>query len=117
MPEEKSVLIIDDDAATRSVVTAVLERAGYRTAAAADAAEAVELLTGAQYSAILLDYKMPHDGVALIDYISQNLPELLAHTIVLISAVNRPIWGVLTKPVEPNELISAVTDCASGAAA
>lgn len=117
MPEDRAVLIIDDDAATRALVTAVLERAGYRTAEAADSAEAVELLTGTDYAAILLDYKMPHDGVALIDYMSQNFPELLARTIVFISAVNRPIWGVLTKPLEPIELVAAVTDCASGAAA
>jgi FixJ family two-component response regulator len=107
MPEERSVLIIDDSGAARAVVAAVLQRAGFRTTEAGDAARAVELMIATQYSVILLDFKMPHD-----DYMSENLSDLLCRTIVFLPAVNRPIWGVLSKPVEPAELLAAVTDCA-----
>ncbi|HKO54824.1 MAG TPA: response regulator [Thermoanaerobaculia bacterium] len=118
MPEERSVLIIDDNKPTRAIAAAVLLRAGFKITEAEDAARAVELLIGEQYSVILLDFKTPHDGVAMIDYMSENLPDLLSRTIVFMPAINRPIWGVLSKPIEPTELLTAVTDCAaSGMAA
>lgn len=117
MPEERSVLIIDDSSSVRAIVVAVLQRAGFKTTEAADSAQAVERLSDSSYSVILLDFKMPHDGVAMIDYMSENHPHLLKRTIVFIPAVNRPIWGVLSKPIEPTELLATVTDCASGNAA
>jgi DNA-binding response OmpR family regulator len=79
---------------------------------AGDAARAVEELTRGKYAVVLLDFKMPHDGVAMIDYLSENMPDILARTVVFIPAVNRPIWGVLPKPFEIQELVTTVNACA-----
>ena len=76
MPEERSVLVIDDNAATRTLVAAVLQRAGLRRHEAADAAQAVEELRR-ELLVILLDYRMPHTGVAMVDSLSDRFPHLL----------------------------------------
>jgi CheY-like chemotaxis protein len=114
--EQKSeVLVIDDSEESRTLVSVVLGRAGYRVTTAGDAAKAVEELKGDgdKFAVILLDFKMPHDGVAMIDYISDNLPDVLARTVVFIPAVNRPIWGVLPKPFNVDDLLATVNACAT----
>lgn len=56
---------------------------------------------------------MPHNGVAMIDYLSDAMPDVLARTIVFMPDVNRTIFGVLPKPVDPAALLLAVGQCAS----
>src|SRR4051812_28484322 len=108
----KNVLVIDDNEESRDLVSVVLDAAGYAVTTTGDAASAVEELTRSQYAVILLDFKMPHDGVAMIDYLSESLPDVLARTVVFIPAVNRPIWGVLSKPFDLKELVKTVRACA-----
>jgi CheY-like chemotaxis protein len=108
------VLVIDDNEAARTTAAAVLKTAGYKVTVAGDSAGAVEQLAKNHYAVILLDFKMPHDGVAMIDYMSENLPDLLARTVVFVPAVNRPIWGVLPKPFHVDELVKMVDACVEG---
>jgi DNA-binding NtrC family response regulator len=54
-----SVLIIDDDAGTRGLLTKVLQVAGYETATAENGAEAVRQLVASKPCVILLDFEMP----------------------------------------------------------
>src|SRR5688500_15662996 len=114
MSDEKTqqVLVIDDSEESRTMVAVVLTKAGYRVTGVGDAARAVEELKSDRYAVILLDFKMPHDGVAMIDYMSESLPEVLARTVVFIPAVNRPIWGVLPKPFDVQDLVTTVNACA-----
>jgi CheY-like chemotaxis protein len=108
----KNVLVIDDSEESRTLVSVILTEAGYLVTGAGDAARAVEELKSDRYAVILLDFKMPHDGVAMIDYMGENLPDTLAKTVVFIPSVNRPIWGVLPKPFDIRELMSTVKACA-----
>jgi CheY-like chemotaxis protein len=111
--KQKRVLVIDDNDEARTLVSVVLTKAGYRVTGAGDSASAVEELESDGYGVILLDFKMPHDGVALIDYMSANLPHVLTRTVVFIPSVNRPIWAVLPKPFDVEDLVTTVTACAA----
>ena len=57
------VLVVEDNAANSKVTVRMVERLGYRADVAADGAEAVNLLKGLQYDAVLMDCQMPEmDG-------------------------------------------------------
>lgn len=67
MSEEISVLIIDDEAAVRKAVSAVLKKEQITTACAASASEALSILEKQSYDLILLDIMMPdEDGFSLL---------------------------------------------------
>ncbi len=59
LPGGLLVLVCDDDASVREVITAILERRGYRVICSSSAAEAVEAAVSQQPSVILLDLLMP----------------------------------------------------------
>jgi len=74
--EQSTVLIVDDDASVRHVISSVLREEGYAVRAAASAEQALELLraTG-EVPTVLSDLKMPgHDGIWLLDEILQRHP-------------------------------------------
>jgi two-component system, chemotaxis family, chemotaxis protein CheY len=82
----RTILLVEDDAAMRSAIRALLERAGFRVVAALDGAEAWELLArGPRPAAILADLYTPrmtgHDLVARV----RRTPRLAAVPIIAMS--------------------------------
>jgi CheY-like chemotaxis protein len=57
--EARLVLLVEDDADTRDVMTRILEKAGWEVAKAGNGREALHLLTGIRPALILLDLMMP----------------------------------------------------------
>ncbi len=64
------VLVVEDNAANLKVTVRMVERLGYRADVAANGAEAVSILQGMQYDAVLMDCQMPemdgYDATGLI---------------------------------------------------
>jgi CheY-like chemotaxis protein len=60
-PRGSTVLITDDDLGVRTLISFVLERAGFRVLQAANGREALEVVRdrGAEVDAVLLDVRMP----------------------------------------------------------
>ncbi len=59
-PRRAAILLVEDEAAVRSVLARGLERAGYRVVEATDGLEALELLDGSiAFSVIITDIRMP----------------------------------------------------------
>ena len=58
----KRVLVVDDEAEFRSLVSDALRLEGYETSEAADGAEAVQAFRAAQPDAVLLDLQMPRQA-------------------------------------------------------
>jgi len=70
------VLVVDDEAAIRGLITRWLEVAGYRTQSAANADQAIKDLTGPAPAVVVTDIEMPgHDGFWLADQIRTHHPE------------------------------------------
>jgi signal transduction histidine kinase/CheY-like chemotaxis protein len=57
------VLVVEDNAANLKLTVRMIERLGYRADVAANGAEAVSMIDGSQYDAVLMDCQMPEmDG-------------------------------------------------------
>ena len=107
------LLIVDDDERIRSLLQKFLMRNGFLVTAARDAAHARRLLSGLEFSMIVLDVMMPgEDGLSLTrDLRAQKVttPVLLltarGETRERIEGLEAGADDYLPKPFEPKELL------------
>ena len=72
---QQRVLVVDDEAAVRGIVAALLERSGYQTHTAESAADALDCLGRNGCDLVLSDVMMPDvDGLSLLDSIGTEYP-------------------------------------------
>lgn len=72
-----SILVVDDDAAMRSVICRALQRSGYRTLEAGDGREALEVLARHEVSVMVTDVIMPDvEGIELLQQVRRAHPGL-----------------------------------------
>ncbi len=109
----RQVLIADDEASIRHVLTLVLSESGYEVRAVADGAEALKELQARAYDVVISDVRMPGlDGMALLERALALHPEL---TFLVMSAygskeqaleaVTRGAWDFIEKPFRPEEIV------------
>ena len=118
MPESSAnhhVLIVEDDAITRSRVAAYFEKAGYEVSESEDGEGIQRLLAETDIAVVLLDINLPvKDGLAL----AKELSEKTDVGIILVSARDDEIDRIVgleigaddyvTKPFNPRELLARV---------
>src|SRR5436305_469888 len=104
---QKRILVVDDDAEIRDLLTTVLQKHGLVVDASPDGTAAFDLLRQFQYAVVLLDLMMPGvDGFALLDKIAGgdvvSPPVVLVITAAERSAIERldaqRIHGIVRKP-------------------
>jgi two-component system, sensor histidine kinase and response regulator len=126
--EDLSVLVVDDNAASRRMLETVLTRWGMQPTLVADAGRALETLNRASddrrpYRLILLDDGLVEtDGFALAGQI-RNTPQLKESTIMMLTAAGQRgdaarcrelgVAAYLTKPVSETELRAAIVQVMS----
>lgn len=126
--EGLSVLVVDDEAATREVVRAVLEHCGARVTEAASCAEAVDVFAAKgsdeRPDVIVSDIQMPgEDGYALIRRVRAldagrggQVPAVAltarAGEEDRVRALAAGFQSHMSKPVEPTELVAVVASLA-----
>jgi PAS domain S-box-containing protein len=101
------VLVVDDDPATRDLLTRFLHREGFAVRSAADGRSGLVLARALKPRVILLDVMMPQmDGWSVLAAIKAE-PELAETPVVMISFVNEPSLAAslgaedfLAKPVQ-----------------
>jgi CheY-like chemotaxis protein len=96
-----AVLVIEDDADTRSTLCAALEDEGYQVLEAPDGVQGLEYLrTHPDLLVVLLDWLMPGmDGVQMLDAIASDAPVARRHAFILMSAsADKPDFLSLTLP-------------------
>jgi CheY-like chemotaxis protein len=117
---ERRALVVDDDASIRILVTRVLTRNGFIVETARDGGEAIEKVLQHDYKVITLDLMMPRiDGFAVVKYLAEHRPELLANVIVVtaygpnvLDKVCPPVVRVVEKPFDLNVLVAEAAACA-----
>ena len=115
-----TVLVVDDDAASRDLLTTNLRREGYQTVQARGGDEALELALKLRPDAITLDVLMPKtDGWAVLSALKAN-PELCDIPVIMVTvAPDRGIGlslgaaEVMTKPVDRAELTALLRNLLS----
>jgi CheY-like chemotaxis protein len=110
-----TVLIVDEDAAIRTLLTAILHRSGYDCVQARDGHEALALLDGgSSFHAVILDLLMP--GVTGYQVLERMPPCMQRRTIVLTAAGEKQrlavdltrVHALIRKPFELDQLIHAI---------
>ena len=75
MLNQRSILVVDDEEALRTVLSSELSSEGYLVDTASDGDEAITILQGKSFDLVLLDIKMPRvDGFEVLKFIKKTNP-------------------------------------------
>jgi two-component system chemotaxis response regulator CheY len=114
----KTILVVDDSAAIRQVVSIALKGAGYDVIEGCDGRDALSKLTGQKIHLIISDVNMPNmDGISFVKAVKQ-LPHYKFTPIIMLTtesqeakkqegqAAGAKAWVV--KPFKPEQMLGAV---------
>jgi two-component system chemotaxis response regulator CheY len=114
----KSILIVDDSASVRQVVSITLKQNGYTVIEGCDGKDALSKLTGQKVHLIISDVNMPNmDGISLVKAV-KAMPAYKFTPIVMLTtesqeakkaegqAAGAKAW--IVKPFKPDQLLSVV---------
>ncbi len=112
----KKILVVDDEAPQRELLTGFVTSLGLESAAAASGEEALQLIESLQPDMVLLDVRLPGiDGIETLDRIRRQnteLPVLLitafANLRQAVSAMKSGADDYLAKPIDLDELAVAI---------
>ena len=113
MPAFRHVLIADDEASIRHVLTLVLSESGYEVRAVSDGEEALKELAARSYDVVISDVRMPKiDGLALLEKALAQNPELTFLVMsaygskdLALEAVAKGAYDFIEKPFKPEEVV------------
>jgi len=122
----KKILVVDDSATMRDVLTHHLQSGDYMVSTAFSGEQALEILKTEHFDVIITDLEMPGlDGFALIRAISeldfdpgiillsQHDPRVLQSAKELAMAYSVNVLGMLTKPIDRDHLLSTLNEVAN----
>lgn len=117
MAEQRSVLVVDDEAGVRDFFRFALEDKGCRVAEAAGGAEALERVKAAAFSVVFLDgYLNGDSGIEVLRGIRRLRPEQPVAVMSAMSdalledALSLGAWRCLPKPTDPREIERLVAE-------
>lgn len=114
----KLVLVVDDSASVRQVVSLTLREAGYETLEASDGKDALSKLKGQRVHLMISDVNMPNmDGIAFVKEVKMR-PEYRFTPVIMLtteSADDKKKQGQeagakawMVKPFQPQQMLAAV---------
>jgi CheY-like chemotaxis protein len=108
----RSILLVDDDDAVRTVVGEQLRELGFQVTTTADGASAISAIDeGAEFDLLLTDFAMPgFNGVQTINRIRSMRPHIRSALMTgyaddSLSAIDRQSMTVFRKPIDMDELM------------
>jgi len=114
----KTVLVVDDSASVRQVVSIALKGAGYDVLVGSDGKDALRQLDGRKVHLIISDVNMPNmDGITFVGE-AKKLPAYKFTPIIMLTtesqeekkrqaqAAGAKAW--VTKPFQPEQMLAAV---------
>lgn len=112
------ILLVDDDVSLLRLLGMRLESRGYRVTTAESGAEALRRLDAVSPDIVLSDLRMDEmDGMALFQAIQREMPGLpviilTAHGSIpdAVHATQQGVYSFLTKPVDRDQLFSAIDE-------
>jgi len=124
MPQPQ-ILIVDDDASARRLLSFVLTDAGYRTQTVTNGYEADRITQNQFFDLVLLDKKMLGlDGIETLKRIKRNNKETIVIIMTaygtirsVVEAMKEGAYDYITKPFDMDEMVATVRDALSEEAA
>jgi len=117
-PINQRILVVDDEAQIRSLLTRLLEAQGYACSTAAGASEARRLLAADDFALVLSDVNMPDESG--LDFEQEVLADYPDTAIVMVTgaddrrhaerALANGAYGYMLKPFKPTELLINVVN-------
>ncbi|MFQ5544029.1 MAG: sigma-54-dependent transcriptional regulator, partial [Nitrospiria bacterium] len=115
-PADKKILVVEDEANMRKILTSFLHREGYVVQEAGDGCQADELLAREKFHVVITDQKMPRkDGMTLLSDCIENYPDIpviliTAHGTIetAVKAMKEGAFDYITKPFDESELLGVV---------
>lgn len=114
----KVVLIVDDSASIRKVVSITLKNAGFDTIEATDGKDALSKLSGQRVHLMISDVNMPNmDGISFVKEVKTRAEYKFTPIIMLTteSAEDKKLQGQaagakawMVKPFQPQQMLAAV---------
>lgn len=109
------ILVVDDEASIREVLSKTLALAEYDVDIANDGQSALERLRAAEYDLLITDLKMPGvDGLTVIREVRRSNPDMPIIIVTgystessAIEAINLGVSGYLTKPFRVPRILAA----------
>lgn len=119
--QSRTILVVEDDAALRTLFRALLMRQGWEVECVNDGAQALDRLAHQNYAVMVLDLMMPiTNGFDVLSALAEKQPPLLRKTIVITGVSERDlakvdadtVFAVLRKPFDIDCLVTTIHDCA-----
>jgi two-component system, chemotaxis family, chemotaxis protein CheY len=107
-PITATVLVVEDDAATRRLYKFLLASSGYTVLEAEDGLAAIDVLNASRCDLVITDMNMPRmDGLALIQAIRRDFPGLY---VILVTAFGTPDTEKLALRLGANDYLAKPFD-------
>jgi two-component system, NtrC family, response regulator AtoC len=112
MPNNRKILVVDDEKGVRHLLKAMLEKNGYETLCVGDAEKALEILSCEFFGLVITDLRLPGlSGEELLDRIKQTQPNIpvvvisaYGNTKNIVDVIKKGADDYLSKPFTPEEL-------------
>jgi CheY-like chemotaxis protein len=116
-----SILVTDDDATTRQMLSGILKKAGYSVATASDGMGALNAVRKKRFDLVLLDIWMPKmTGLGFLGHLheEQYIPKIVVMTSdqtsdTLLAALRGRVYQFLKKPLDATTLLTTVENALS----
>lgn len=115
------ILVVDDEREFLELMNNRLQKRGFTVSVAANGDDALTMVSGGNYDAMVLDVKMPGtDGIEVLRRVKQMKPDLPVLLLTGHASIEAAMTGVesgavdyLLKPVPINDLIMRLKDIAA----
>ena len=113
---QRSVLVVDDEAEIRSLLSDLLDDAGYAVKKASTGAEAIEAVAKGLPDLVMMDVKLPdQDGIAVLKQLKREHPDLevivmtaFGGSSTAIKAMEHGAYDYVTKPFDIDDLLATL---------
>jgi CheY-like chemotaxis protein/anti-sigma regulatory factor (Ser/Thr protein kinase) len=121
-----TVLLVEDERVTRRRIQKILEEDRHTVVTANNGSEALDQMTNSNFDVVLLDDWMPEmNGLELLDELKKRFsqrPKVVVITAddtpqTLLDAVKGEAYQLVSKPVQPEQLLSVIDKAARDASA
>ncbi|MEE8358057.1 MAG: ATP-binding protein [Candidatus Hydrothermarchaeales archaeon] len=116
MPEEISILIVDDDLGTRETLKDILQEKGYKVETAKNGEECLEKIKEKFFDVALIDIKLPDiSGTEILKKVKEMQPDAVAIIVTAyaslqtsVEALNEGAYAYILKPLNIEEVIANI---------